>query len=304
MSRDLNPKLTPELDSEVFISDSMRQKRTTATLVRLSLIGIVALVIVAVLVLPVLAIFAAALSKGVGPYFTGIFSNETWQALTLTMVTVAIVVPLNTIFALALAWAVTKTKARGSTWLLVLTDLPLTISPVVTGLMLILLYGQRSWLGSHLHQLGFDIVYSVPAVILATLFVTVPYVAKQILPQLEAQNRQVEEAALTLGAGGLAIFRRITLPSIKLSLVQGVILTAARAAGEFGAVSMVSGHIRGLTTTLPQHVEILYNEYRFTAAYAVASILALFAILSLAVKAFFMNAAESSPSSNGTRGAI
>jgi sulfate transport system permease protein len=146
----------------------------------------------------------------------------------------------------------------------------------------------------------------MPAVILATLFVTVPYVAKQILPQLNAQSRQLEEAALTLGADGLAIFRRITLPSIKLSLVQGVILAAARAAGEFGAVSMVSGHIRGLTTTLPQHVEILYNEYRFTASYAVASILALFALLSLAVKAFFINinTADSSSSSSGRTGAI
>jgi len=290
--------VTPEIGAQVFVgSPRIAIKRSTLWF-RRSLIGLSFAVVGVALVMPIIAIFGAALNHGFGTYLSSILNAETWGALKLTLLTVALVLPLNTLFALSLAWAINKTRVKGSTWLLILTDLPLTISPVVSGLMIILLYGQRGWLGTQLHALGFDVVYSVPAVILGTLFVTVPYVAKQILPQIEAQGTQLEEAAATLGAGGWQIFKRVTLPSIRLSLVQGVILAAARAAGEFGAVSMVSGHIRGLTTTLPQHVEILYNEYRFTAAYSVASILTLFAVLSLAVKAFFASGLEPAPRPN------
>lgn len=283
--------------AHIFMTGRRVKAGHSSQLLRRSLIGLAGVTTGLALVLPVLVIFSAALSHGFGVYVASIFTAETWQALRLTLFTVALVVPLNAACALALAWAVSKTRVRGSTWLLVATDLPLTVSPVVTGLMLILLYGQRGWLATQLHALGIDIaiVYAVPAVVLATLFVTVPYVAKQILPQLEDAGTEAEEAAATLGASGWSIFRRVTLPSIKLSLVQGIILAATRAAGEFGAVSMISGHIRGLTTTLPQQVEILYNEYRFTAAYSVASILTLFAVLSLGVKAYFTSSLVSAP---------
>jgi sulfate transport system permease protein len=208
------------------------------------------------------------------------------SAIKLTLLTAAIAVPLNLVFGLAAAWAIAKFEFRGKSLLTTLIDLPFSVSPVIAGLIYVLVFGAQGWLGPWLSEHGIKIIFAVPGIVLATVFVTVPFVARELIPLMQAQGSEEEEAALTLGASGWQMFWRVTLPNIKWALLYGVILCNARAMGEFGAVSVVSGHIRGLTNTMPLHVEILYNEYQFAAAFAVASLLALLALVTLGLKTY------------------
>ena len=236
------------------------------------------------LFVPLLAVFAEALRKGVGLYFATFREPAAWAAVKLTVLTAAIAVPLNLLFGLAAAWAVTKFDFTGKSVLLALIDLPFAVSPVISGLVFVLLFGLQGWFGPWLSAHDVKIIYAVPGIVLATVFVTFPFVARELIPLMQEQGADEEEAALPLGAGGLRTFWRVTLPNIKWALLYGVVLCNARAMGEFGAVSVVSGHIRGRTNTIPLHVEILYNEYNFVAAFAMASLLALLALLTLAAK--------------------
>jgi sulfate transport system permease protein len=237
-----------------------------------------------VVVLPLVAVFAQALSKGLGAYVAALSQPETWASIKLTLVTAAIAVPLNTVFGIAAAWALTKYRFPGRNILITLIDLPFTVSPVISGLIFVLLFGARGLAGSWLEAHDLKIVFATPGIVLATIFVTFPFVAREILPALQAAGNATEEAALTLGASGWRILLRVTLPKIKWALIYGVILCNARAMGEFGAVSVVSGHIRGVTNTVPLQVEILYNEYDFVGAFAVASLLTLLALGTLVIK--------------------
>jgi sulfate/thiosulfate transport system permease protein len=236
------------------------------------------------LVIPLVTVFGAALADGVGAYVSAIATPDALDALKLTLLATAVAVPANTIFGLAAGWAVGKFDFRGRQVLLTLIDLPFAVSPVIAGLVFILLFGRQGWFGPWLMAHGFRIVFAVPGIVLATVFVSFPFVAREIIPVMEAGGVEEEEAARVLGASGLQIFLRVTLPNIKWGLLYGVILCNARAMGEFGAVSVVSGHVRGLTNTMPLHVEILYNEYNFAAAFAVASLLACLALVTLALK--------------------
>jgi sulfate transport system permease protein len=236
------------------------------------------------LIVPLVTVFGAALADGFGAYVSAIATPDALDALKLTLLATAVAVPANTIFGLAAGWAVGKFDFRGRQVLLTLIDLPFAVSPVIAGLVFILLFGRQGWFGPWLMDHGFRIVFAVPGIVLATVFVSFPFVAREIIPVMEAGGVEEEEAARVLGASGLQIFLRVTLPNIKWGLLYGVILTTARAMGEFGAVSVVSGHIRGLTNTLPLHVEILYNEYQFRAAFAVASLLTFLALLTLVLK--------------------
>jgi sulfate transport system permease protein len=250
------------------------------------------------LVLPLISVFVQALAKGFGFYFQTLADPLALSAIKLTLLTAAIAVPLNTVFGVAAAWAITKFDFRGKNVLLTLIDLPFSISPVISGLIYVLVFGAQGWLGLYLNadhpvlpwlaqwlnDEDFKIIFAVPGIVLATIFVTFPFVARELIPLMQAQGRVEEEAARVLGATGWQTFWRVTLPNIKWGLLYGVILCNARAMGEFGAVSVVSGHIRGQTNTIPLHVEILYNEYNFTGAFAVASILALLALVTLALK--------------------
>jgi sulfate transport system permease protein len=235
--------------------------------------------------LPIVAVFAHALGKGVGAYVGSFAEPDAWAAIRLTLLTAAIAVPLNLIFGLAAAWAVAKFDFPGKTALVTLIDLPFSVSPVVSGLIYVLLFGAQGWFGAWLAAHDIQILFAVPGLVLATLFVTVPFVAREVIPLMQAQGTEEEEAALVLGARGWQIFSRVTLRNVKWGVLYGVILCNARAMGEFGAVSVVSGHIRGQTNTLPLHVEILYNEYNFVAAFATASLLAMLALVTLAAKA-------------------
>jgi sulfate transport system permease protein len=241
--------------------------------------------IVLFLIVPLAAVFIEAFSKGLQAYAAAIVEPDAVAALKLTLVATAVAVPLNVIFGVAAGWAMGKFQFRGRQLLLTLIDLPFAVSPVIAGLVFVLLFGRRGWLGPWLIDHGFQIVFAVPGIVLATIFVSFPFVAREIIPIMEATGTEEEEAARVLGAGGLQMFFRVTLPNIKWGLLYGVILATARAMGEFGAVSVVSGHIRGLTNTLPLHVEILYNEYNAQAAFAVASLLGCLAIATLALKA-------------------
>jgi sulfate transport system permease protein len=234
--------------------------------------------------LPLVAVFAQALERGWAAYWAAITDPDALAAIRLTLLTAGIVVPLNLLFGLTAAWAIAKFQFPGKSVLTTLIDLPFAVSPVVSGLIYVLVFGAQGWLGPWLNERGIKVIFAVPGIVLATIFVTFPFVAREIIPLMQAQGNEEEEAALVLGARGWQIFRRVTLPNIKWSLLYGVILCAARAMGEFGAVSVVSGHIRGETNTMPLHVEILYNEYNFSAAFAVASLLALLALVTLAVK--------------------
>ncbi|BAE84745.1 sulfate ABC transporter permease subunit CysW [Desulfitobacterium hafniense] len=249
------------------------------------LTGIALLFFITMLILPLILVFTKAFEKGAGVYLAAIQDPMALKAIQLTLLTVGIAVPVNTIFGLVAAWAVAKFQFKGKNLLLTLIDLPFAISPVVAGLIFVLLFSTtHGLLAPFLTAWGLKIIFAPPGIILATLFVTLPFVARELIPLMEAQGTAEEEAALTLGASGWQTFLRITLPNIKWALLYGIILTAARAAGEFGAVSVVSGHIRGLTNTMSLHVEILYNEYQFSAAFAVATLLTVIAIINLLVK--------------------
>jgi sulfate/thiosulfate transport system permease protein len=231
------------------------------------------------LVMPLAAVFTEALKKGWQVYGAAIVEPDALAAIRLTLLAAAIAVPLNTVFGVAAAWAIAKFDFRGKNILITLIDLPFSVSPVISGLVYVLVFGAQGWLAGQV-----NVIFAVPGIVLATLFVTVPLVARELIPLMQAQGRDAEEAATVLGASGWQTFWRVTLPNIKWGLLYGVILCNARAMGEFGAVSVVSGHIRGETNTLPLHIEILYNEYQFAAAFAVASLLAMLALVTLAAK--------------------
>jgi sulfate transport system permease protein len=236
------------------------------------------------LFVPLAAVFSQALEKGVGAYFAAIREPDALEAIKLTLIAAGISVPLNLVFGVTAAWAIAKFDFRGKSLLITLIDLPFSVSPVISGLIFVLMFGLQGWAGGWLSAHSVKILFAVPGIVLATVFVTFPFVARELIPLMQSQGREEEEAAVVLGAGGFRAFFLVTLPNIKWGLLYGVILCNARAMGEFGAVSVVSGHIRGLTNTLPLHVEILYNEYNFAAAFAVASLLAFLAILTLVVK--------------------
>ncbi len=238
------------------------------------------------LLLPLVAVFFEALRKGWGTYLTALTDPDALSALRLTLLAAAISVPLNLVFGVSAAWAIAKFQFRGKQFLITLIDLPFSVSPVIAGLIYVLVFGAQGWLGPWAAEHDLKIIFAVPGIVLATVFVTFPFVARELIPLMEAQGREEEEAAIVLGATGWQTFWRVTLPNVKWGLLYGVILCNARAMGEFGAVSVVSGHIRGMTNTLPLHVEILYNEYNFAAAFAVASILALLALVTLALKTY------------------
>ncbi len=248
------------------------------------LIGIALLFLAVMLVIPLAAVFAEALKGGWRLYLASLSDPEALSAIKLTLITAAIVVPVNAVLGVAMAWLLTRFDFRGKQLLTTLLDLPFSVSPVVAGLMFVLLFGAHTALGGWLEAHGIQIIFAVPGIILATLFVTFPFVAREIIPLMQAQGDSEEQAALILGANGRQMFWRVTLPNIKWALLYGVILTNARAMGEFGAVSVVSGHIRGETNTIQQLVEIFYNEYNFVGAFALSSILALLAIATLAIQ--------------------
>jgi len=253
--------------------------------VRIALITVALLFLALVILLPLISVIVEALSQGWRVYVESITEKDAVSALRLTLLTAAIAVPLNTLFGVAAAWAIAKFNFRGKNVLVTLIDLPFAVSPVISGLIFVLLFGAQGLLGPWLASHNIKIIFALPGIVLATIFVTFPFVARELIPLMQAQGVQEEEAAATLGAKGWQIFWRVTLPNIKWGLLYGIILCNARAMGEFGAVSVVSGHIRGQTNTLPLQVEILYNEYQFTASFAVASLLVLLALVTLIVKA-------------------
>lgn len=254
--------------------------------VRYLLIAVALGFLVLFLIVPLAAVFVEALARGWDTYLASISDPEALSAIKLTLIAAGISVPLNLVFGVAAAWAIAKFEFRGKSFLLTLIDLPFSVSPVIAGLMFVLLFGAEGWFGAWLAEHDIKILFAVPGIVLATVFITFPFVARELIPLMQQQGTEEEEAALVLGASGWSTFRRVTLPNIKWGLLYGVILCNARAMGEFGAVSVVSGHIRGETNTMPLQVEILYNEYNFTAAFAIASLLALLALVTLAVKSF------------------
>lgn len=248
------------------------------------LLGVVLAFLTLFLLLPLFIVFAEAFKRGWAVYLAAITEPDALSAIKLTLWVAAISLVVNVVFGVAAAWAIAKFEFRGKQFLITLIDLPFSVSPVVAGLVFVLLFGSQSWLWPYLQDYNLRIVYAVPGVVLATLFVTFPFIARELIPLMQAQGSEQEQAALTLGANGWQIFWRVTLPNIKWGLLYGAILCNARAMGEFGAVSVVSGHVRGLTNTLTLHVEILYGEYQFSAAFAVASLLALLALVTLVIK--------------------
>ncbi|MFZ2392978.1 sulfate ABC transporter permease subunit CysW [Rhodoferax sp.] len=261
-----------------------RAGTTEPAWVRWSLIGLALGLVFLFLLLPLAAVFTEALRKGLPAALEALREPDAWSAIRLTLITAAVAVPLNLVFGVAAAWAVAKYEFKGKAFLTTLIDLPFSVSPVVAGLIYVLMFGAQGWIGPWLAEHDIKIVFAVPGIILATVFVTFPFIARELIPLMQAQGTDEEQAAIVLGATGWQTFWHVTLPNIKWGLVYGVILCNARAMGEFGAVSVVSGHIRGQTNTLPLHVEILYNEYQSVAAFAVASLLALLALLTLLVK--------------------
>ncbi|MBK8164604.1 MAG: sulfate ABC transporter permease subunit CysW [bacterium] len=252
--------------------------------VRLLLVSVTLLFLGAFLVTPLVAVFVEAFRKGLGAYLASFADPAVLSAIRLTLLAAGIAVPVNLVFGLAAAWAVAKFEFPGKSLLTTLIDLPLAVSPVVSGLIYVLVFGLHGWLGPWLQAHDLQVIFAVPGIVLATVFVTVPFVARELIPLMQEQGTEDEESALTLGASGWQTFRRVTLPNVRWALLYGVILCNARAMGEFGAVSVVSGHIRGKTNTVPLQVEILYNEYNFVAAFAVASLLAMLALVTLAAK--------------------
>jgi sulfate transport system permease protein len=260
------------------------QTQTEPAFVRCLLIAIALTFLALFLALPLAAVFSQAFEKGFSVYLEALTEPDTLSSIKLTLITAAVTVPLNLFFGVTAAWAIAKFSFPGKNLLVTLIDLPFSVSPVISGLIYVLIFGLQGWVGPWLQEHDIKIVFAVPGIILATIFVTFPFVARELIPLMESQGKEEEEAALVLGATGLQTFFRVTLPNIKWGIIYGVILCNARAMGEFGAVSVVSGHIRGLTNTLPLHVEILYNEYNYTAAFAVASLLAFLALITLIIK--------------------
>lgn len=257
---------------------------TESPIIRWLLIGVALAFLLVFLFLPLVVVFATALSQGVGAYLHSFADPDTQSAIRLTLLAAAIAVPLNVVFGLAAAWAIGKFQFAGKSLLITLIDLPFSVSPVVAGLIYVLLFGAQGFLGPWLVAHHVQIIFAVPGIVLATIFVTFPFVAREVLPTMQAQGTDEEEAAITLGANGWQTFFRVTLPNVRWALIYGVILCNARAMGEFGAVSVVSGHVRGLTNTMPLHIAILYDDYQFVPAFAVASLLAMLALLTLVVK--------------------
>ena len=261
-----------------------RSSTTEAVWVRYSLLGLALLFVVLFLILPLAAVFTEALRKGFGAHLAALQEPDAWSAIKLTLIVAAITVPLNLVFGVSAAWAIAKYEFWGKSFLTTLVDLPFSVSPVVAGLIYVLIFGAQGWFGPGLMAHDIKIIFAVPGIVLATVFVTFPFIARELIPLMQAQGNDEEQAAIVLGATGWQTFWYVTLPNIKWGLIYGVILCNARAMGEFGAVSVVSGHIRGQTNTLPLHVEILYNEYQSVAAFAVASLLAILALVTLAIK--------------------
>ena len=262
----------------------MRRALTEPPVVRGALLAVAVVFLGVFLVLPLAAVFAQALEKGFAAYLSALREPDAWAAIRLTLLTAAVAVPLNLVFGLAASWAIAKFEFPGRGTLLTLIDLPFAVSPVISGMIFVLLFGRQGLLGPWLGAHDLKVIFAVPGIVLATVFVTFPFVARELIPVMEALGDEEEEAARVLGAGGWQIFLRVTLPNVKWGVLYGVVLCNARAMGEFGAVSVVSGHIRGLTNTIPLHVEILYNEYNFQAAFAVASLLAFLALVTLLAK--------------------
>jgi sulfate transport system permease protein len=254
--------------------------------IRWALIGISLAFLTLFLFIPLAAVFTEALRKGFETYIAALVEPDALSAIQLTLVAAAIAVPLNLVFGVSAAWAIAKFEFKGKSVLITLIDLPFAVSPVIAGLIYVLIFGLQGWFGEWLSDHDFKVIFAIPGIVLATIFVTFPFIARELIPLMQAQGKEEEEAGLVLGASGWQIFWKVTLPNIKWGLLYGVILTNARAMGEFGAVSVVSGHIRGLTNTMPLHVEILYNEYNYAAAFAVASLLAFLALITLALKSF------------------
>jgi sulfate transport system permease protein len=270
--------------SSTMTSKKVQAGTTEARWIRYSLIGLALTFMFLFLVLPLAAVFTEALRKGLDAYLEALKEPDAWSAIRLTLITAAIAVPLNLVFGVAAAWAIAKYEFKGKSVLTTLVDLPFSVSPVVAGLIYVLMFGAQGWFGPWLQANDIKIIFAVPGIVLATVFVTFPFIARELIPLMQAQGSDEEQAAIVLGATGWQTFWRVTLPNIKWGLIYGVILCNARAMGEFGAVSVVSGHIRGQTNTMPLHVEILYNEYQSVAAFAVASLLALLALVTLAIK--------------------
>jgi sulfate transport system permease protein len=281
-------------EEDVLVYDSRRPPEpsgrhsgptTERTWVRVTLILVAVAFMLVMLVMPLAVVFVEALRKGIGVYFAAFNERYAWAAIELTLLVAAIGVPLNLVFGIAAAWAIAKYEFKGKAFLTTLIDLPFSISPVVSGMVYVLLFGAQGWFGAWLQAEHIQIIFAVPGIVLATIFVTFPFVARELIPLMQDQGTGDEEAALSLGATGWQTFWRVTLPNIRWGLLYGVLLCNARAMGEFGAVSVVSGHIRGKTNTMPLHIEILYNEYNFAAAFAVASLLAMLALVTLVIKA-------------------
>jgi sulfate transport system permease protein len=259
--------------------DDGRVTRLTLTLTGVGFVGLF-------LLMPLIVVFTSALHDGAPAAFAALQDPDAQSAIRLTLIVAAIAVPLNMIFGIAASWAIAKFDFFGKSFLATLIDLPFSVSPVVSGLIYVLMFGMQGWIGPWLRDHDIKIIFALPGIVLATMFVTFPFVARELLPLMMDQGRDEEEAAVSLGASGFQTFRRVTLPNIKWGLLYGVLLCNARAMGEFGAVSVVSGHIRGLTNTMPLHVEVLYNDYQYTAAFAVAALLALLALVTLTLKSF------------------
>ena len=282
MSIDISLKEKSKKNSKsAYDTDVTREPRLVQfglTLIALTYVGLI-------LVIPLVAVFAKAFESGISIYIEAITDIMTIKSLKLTLITIAVAVPLNTIFGIAAAWLIAKFEFKGKNLILTIIDLPFAISPVIAGFIFVLLFStSHGLLGDFLSNRDIDIIFNTPGIIIATVFVTFPFVARELIPLMQSQGSSEEEAAITLGANGWQTFFLVTLPNIKWALLYGVVLTLARAAGEFGAVSVVSGHIRGVTTTLPLHIEILYNEYNFIQAFSVASLLTIIALINLVVK--------------------
>ena len=272
------------MQSSSIVIPGQHAARRDASWISIALIALALAFLTLFVFVPLAFVFWQGLSKGMGVYLAAISTDDARAAIGLTLLVAAIAVPLNLVFGVAAAWAIAKFRFPGKEVLTTLIDLPFSVSPVVSGLIYVLVFGAQGWFGGWLREHDLKVIFAVPGIVLATMFVTFPFVARELIPLMQSQGNVQEEAATVLGAGGWQTLWRVTLPNVKWGLLYGVILCNARAMGEFGAVSVVSGHIRGVTDTLPLHVEILYNEYQFAAAFAVASLLALLALLTLALK--------------------